>query len=250
MAAALEEVIPEIGKRRTSSEIPVCFPRLQEIDGLSHKELKDKWHELYFEIFSEVNIARKEGDHREALFKCRKAQALIKKVKERGIKDDLLLIREASVHYTIIQSYANFQMEPDAVMREFHNFGEVLFDYTVLILKDDESQNLTIEQIQQQYNENNYVNVLLLFFVLSKYFKENKHKLSTEKLELIWRAAFFFTRFTGAIQDFFLRSTDLINECQTFHDNCKEAAAIASEAMSLLPDGHIPNELEDNIDQN
>lgn len=250
MAASLEFSGLKTGRRRTTSKLPSVTPQLKEVELLPNEELEEKWHQMFFDIYIEADKERKNGNHKDALVSYRNAQVLINAVKERGINDSLILVREALLHYAIIQSYSNIQMEPDMVMREFHNFGEVLFDFVVLILKDEEDQQEVLKKIQESYIQDHYVNVNYLFDTVKSYFNKQKQQLGPEKLELIWRCAYFLTRFTGSIHDFFLRSTDLTAEGQKYHENCKEAAAISIEAMNLLPQGYIPDQAIDVSEEN
>lgn len=242
MGERIEFLISESGRRRTPAEIPTVFPELILIDSLPDEELTGDWHEIYLSLYGEADKSRKEGDHKEALVFYRKAQAIVNKVKEKGITDDLILAREASLNYSIIQCYSNFQMDPHFVMREFHNFGEVLFDYFLLIFGNDDSVSEVLQEIQQGYEKYHYINVRYLFKILNDYFYANKDNLKPEKLELIWKCAYFLTRFTGSIHDFFLRSTDLIEEGRKYHEKCNSAVNIAIDAMNLLPEGYIPEE--------
>lgn len=242
MSAKNKEYADFTSRRRTSAELPAFFPELAILNGIPDQELEQKWTDIYRRIFMQADSYRSIGNHRNALQRYRHAQALVKRVKERGLDTNLVFIREAALNYAIIQCYTNLQSEPHHVMREFHNFGEVLYDFIFEILGDDDSMSDLAEKLRNVYKDNNYVNVRYLFRILKDYFESKKAELKPHKIELIWKAAWLFTRFTGSIHDFFLRSTDLIGEGQKYYDDCKDAGLIAREAMGLLPEGYIEND--------
>jgi len=146
MEKSKEFATPEISRRRTSAELPSVFPELQVLNRLSEEEIAKKWHLVFFDVYAEADNARKKGNHKAAIVGYRKAQALVDFVDKKDIEDELILVRDAYLHYSTIQSYANFQTDSQAVMREFHNFGEALYDFLKKILGDDKTAQEVLQK--------------------------------------------------------------------------------------------------------